>query len=252
MGFYYISLFSIFPLGIAWGVLGVVYWRVARAMRGKPYRLAVLGMVAALFLLAPLSEELWIAWNFGRACKDAGTFISRTVFVDGFYDDTTGWGPRQLAESKYTFMESRDILANRLIRVERTDAASRDHALAWYADNGPKEGRLKGPFVIEPISKDEQVVVAPNRIDAWRVMTIERPTARYQYRSRDHLPYSLKVVKHESVVVDSEGGELLGRQTIFGRYAPWFFIGLDAPVRLCYGTRPVKGLVYQNVLLPKG
>lgn len=118
MGFYYISIFSIVPLGIAYGVLALVYWGVVRATRGTRARRAILPIVGAVFLVLPISEELWIAWNFGQACKEAGTFIHKKVQVDGFYDDTTHWW-RQLAESKYQFVESRDNLYGTLWRVER-------------------------------------------------------------------------------------------------------------------------------------
>ena len=118
MGFYYFSIFSIVPLGIAYGMLFLVYWGIARLTRGIPGRKALLVVVGMVFLILPVAEELWIAWNFGQACKEAGTVITKRVNVDGFYDDTTHWW-RQLSEFKYQFVESRDNLYGTLWRVER-------------------------------------------------------------------------------------------------------------------------------------
>jgi hypothetical protein len=50
--------------------------------------------------------------------KDAGIFVYKTVEVEGFYDDTTHWW-RQLIESNYQFVESRDNTYGGLWRVER-------------------------------------------------------------------------------------------------------------------------------------
>ena len=60
-----------------------------------------------------------------------------------------------------------------------------------------------------------------------------------------------KVVKHDGTVTNSETKEILGRELEYGRHAPWFFIGLDAPIKICSGKRDVKGMLYENVLFPK-
>ena len=250
MSFYYVSLFSIVPPAVAWLVLGLLFWAIAKGTRRIPHRAAVLSVVGVILLLVPLSEEIWIAWNFGQACKDAGTFINKTVAVDGFYDDSAGWGPRQLSESKYRFVESRDLLHRRLLRVELADSASRDQALAVNGDAGARTDQASS-FIVRQVSEKEQIVVAPNRIDAWRVITIDKPTARYRYMSLSHIPYGHKIVAHEERVIDSETQEVLARARSFGRQAPWFFVGLDVPVKLCYGQRTVRGLLYSSVLMPK-
>lgn len=251
MGFYYISIFSIFLLGIVYAVLVLIFWGIARVTRGMPGRKTLLGIVGAVFLVLPVGEELWIAWNFGQACKEAGTFIFKKVQVDGFYDDTTGWGPRQLAESKYVFMESRDILKRRLLRVEPADDAARDRALTWYAEKIRGKQPVEGPFVVQPIRDKEQIVVAPNRIDAWRVSTIDRPTARYHYRTvGSHKPVAHQVKEFEDVVVDSQIGETIARRIDYARGANWFFIGLDRPTIFCKANRGRPILMYHEVLRP--
>ena len=250
MAFYPFSIPSYVPLAIAYAVMLLLYgffWWLSRAMKAR----AVVRVIAAfVLLLVPISEELWIAWNFGQACKDAGTFIGQTVEVDGFYDDTSGWGPRQLSESKYKFMESRDGLNRRLLRVEPADSGARDQALAWYDEKVRARQHVQGPFVVYQLSEKEQIVVAPNRASAWRVTTINHPSARYQYRLRSHVHVARKVVEHESIVIDTRDQSIIGREKIIGRYAPWFFIGLDAPQMQCVGKNHLPGLVYQHVLLP--
>jgi len=120
MRFYYWS-------GLSWLVLLPVY-------AGGLLALGILGWVLTktwkhawiliipllpVFAIWPWWEELHIAWNFGQLCKkDAGIFIYKTVEVDGFYDDTTHWW-RQLAESDYQFVESRERGPNVVWRVER-------------------------------------------------------------------------------------------------------------------------------------
>jgi hypothetical protein len=120
MRFYYISIFSILLLGLIYLIgTGVLTW-FGLWLR-KRWKRAWMLMVPLFLLLyaGPVAEEFWIAWNFGELCrKDAGLFIYKTVEVDGFYDDTTHWW-RQLAESNYQFVESRDNTYGGLWRVER-------------------------------------------------------------------------------------------------------------------------------------
>jgi len=120
MRFYYISIFSLMFLALIYLVgTGLLAW-FGFWLR-KRWKRAWMVMVPLFLLLyaAPVAEEFWIAWNFGQLCKkDAGIVIHKTVEVEGFYDDTTHWW-RQLAESKYQFMESRDNTYGGLFRVER-------------------------------------------------------------------------------------------------------------------------------------
>jgi hypothetical protein len=214
MGFYYGSLFSLIPLGIAYVAMALVFWGVAVGTRGIQRRRTVLVITALVLLVLPISEELWIAWNFGQACKQAGTFIHKKVAVDGFYDDTRS---THAGEPTQQAAESFDRSGYRFLEMK-----------------GPKGGVVH----IEKVN------------GRWRSTLLERPTARYQYQSRSHIPESRKVVKHESIVVDTHDQQAIGRETIFGRYAPWFFVGLDAPQMQCHGVHHVPGLVYKNVLLP--
>jgi hypothetical protein len=255
MAFYYFSLFSILPLGIAYGILALIFWGIAWGTRGIRRRGLILSAVGVVFLLLPISEELWIAWNFGQACKEAGTFIQRKVQVEGFYDDTAGWGPRQLAESKYQFMESRDVLHRRLLRVERTDDASRNRALAWYAEKNPSAEQSKDLYVVYPLNDKEQVVVSPNGMNAWRVTKLDRPTARYWYAVDQGERLSHKLDRQQATVTDKQSAEVIARYVRYSREAPWYFIGLDRPNLGC--DEPGGGphskrsfLIYREALTP--
>lgn len=189
-------------------------WVVVVGTRGVPGRPVLLSVTTLVLLISPISEELWIAWNFGKECKTAGTFIHKKIAVDGFYDDTrtTHAGPPTLQaiesfeQSGYRFLEMRG--REKFIRIEKLG-------------------------------------------DQWRPVVLDKPSAKYEYKSRSHIPTALKVVKHESTVLDRETGEVLAQELIFGRYAPWFFVGLDSPIKLCYGKRDVNGLLYTNALPPK-
>ncbi len=137
MRFYYISIFSILLLGLIYLIgTGLLTW-FGLWLR-KRWKRAWMLMVPLFLLLytGPVAEEFWIAWNFGQLCKkDAGIFINKTVEAEGFYDDTTHWW-RQLAESNYQFVESRDNTYGGLWRVERDGKEVRhfkiDHPTARY------------------------------------------------------------------------------------------------------------------------
>ena len=211
MDFYYFSVLSLIPLAIAYGILALVFYGVARASAGKRWRKALLLVLGTCFAVLPIAEELWIAWSFGQACKEAGTFIYKKVQVDGFYDDTTHWW-RQLSESQYQFVESRDNLDGTLWRVERTNKEIRH-------------------------------------------FKIDRPTTRYHFkRTYDLKLIGHKIKKDEHIVLNSETGEVLAKETIYTRQPNWFFIHLDRPVMFCptasERSQNVRRMLFENVLLP--
>lgn len=249
MRFYYASIFS----QAAWVIYCVIAvplaWALLRAVQGR-LTLVVAGVSAVVIACLPWTEEWWIAYNFDRLCrKDAGVFVYRTVSVDGFYDDTSGWGPRQLVEGnyKYKFVESRDILKPRLLRVEGADEKARNAALAWYSGQEKKEG----PYIVYPVSDKEQIVVSPDKASVWRFITIERPTARYQFKMIDYArQVSHRITRSEYVVLDTQTAEVLGRYVNYGRGPYWFFIHLDGGGMACRETGNKTSLIYRDVLLP--
>jgi hypothetical protein len=107
MIFYPFNLFSILLLGAAYGLLVFCFVFLVYVTRGMAARKALLGVIGGAFLVLPLAEELWVAWNFGQLCKEAGLSVNKTVEVDGFYDDTHSWSERRMNEAGYRFVEGR-------------------------------------------------------------------------------------------------------------------------------------------------
>ena len=187
MGFYYFSIFSLVPLGFAYGALALVFWGITRLMRNMPGRKVILAVVGMVFLVLPVAEELWIAWNFGQACKEAGTFITKRVTVEGFYDDTTHWW-RQLTDSKYQFVESREQATNKYWRVEREGDKLRHYSIAkptarYHFKKLHEHTKLshevkKFEYVVTDSERNEQIAreMTYARGANWFFIGLDRPT----------------------------------------------------------------------------
>ncbi len=189
MRFYYISIFSVLLLGLIYLVgTGLLTW-FGLWLR-KRWKKAWMVMVPLFLLLyaGPVAEEFWIAWNFDRFCKkDAGISIYKTVEVDGFYDDTTHWW-RQLAESDYQFVESRDNTYGGLWRVERNGRELRhfkiDQPSAQYRFSKPHSHTIVAhrinmfEYLVENVTSGE--VLGREKTYArgapWFFIGLDRPT----------------------------------------------------------------------------
>lgn len=180
---------------------------------------AVLIPVALVALIAPWADEVWIAWRFGQLCKDAGVHVYRTVEVDGFYDSTMRSGYELIKRHGYKYMEH------------------------------PSDPRTKVDYV--------------ERIDGeWKKTTLDRPRSRYIYQfadPRQEVPAGFKIEKTEWQVVDSQNGEIIGRETRFSRYPGWVqslwikYFGNGG--NTCEGAAPqpptLRHLLYHYVVIPK-
>ena len=202
MRFYYVSIFSILLLGLIYLIgTGLLTW-FGLWLR-KRWKRAWMLMVPLFLLLyaGPVAEEFWIAWNFGRLCKkDAGIFIYKTVDAEGFYDDTTHWW-RQLAESNYQFVESRDNTYGGLWRVERDGKEVRhfkiDHPtaryqhrrLAWHTPVSHEVKRFEN--VVIDIQANEVLgrYVDYYRGAPWFFIALDRPTIPCAETERDTRKY---------------------------------------------------------------
>jgi hypothetical protein len=256
MAFYYVSILSIVPLGIAYVILALIFAGIVVVTRGIRGRGFVLSFIAIGFLFLPVSEEIWIAWHFAQACKQAGTFIKKKVQVAGYYDGT-GTVTRIVGGPAYEFIESpeRDGTYR---RVERANEQERERALGWYAENHPGARPAPDAWITQPVSDRVQVVVEINTNYAWKVTKLDHPTARYQFRNTDPMngtPWGHKIIRSGSVVIDTQTNEEIARYTSFGRGAPWYFVGLNVPSFACDapGRWPsTKGtaLIYREALIP--
>jgi hypothetical protein len=258
MGFCYFSLFSLVPLGIAYGVLALIFVGVVLATRGTRARALIRTVAGVAFIFLPLSEELWIARNFAQACKEAGTFIYGKVHVEGFYDATMPSAIENIVSGRYWFIEQASEDGKGFERVERGSDELRGKALSWYAEGNPGKGRPESRSIIYPLNENERIVVSPNGMDAWRVTKLDQPTARHHFRNADPVdgtPWGYKIVRSGSVVIDTESREEIARYAGFGRRPPWFFIGLGVAPFACdspgdWPNTRSSGLVYRDALVP--
>ena len=256
MAFYPFSILSYIPLGIAYAVMLLFYgflWWFSSAMKARAAVRAVGGFVLLLF---PVSEELWIAWNFARACESAGTFVSKKVVVDGFYDGP-GASLELVRSGGYRFVEGprRD---GGVDRVTLGDKAFTDEALRRFDEQNKNSNGGDQDSIRVKLDSNTEALIYPKKGDSWRIERLDRPTARYHFRYADSgygTRWSHKILRIASVVVDTETKEEIARYVSFGRDAPWFFVGLDRPGFACDGpgrwpfTRGTR-LIYREALIP--
>ena len=207
-------------LASAYLLLAFAFWPIARIGYRSTWGKMCVPFVGIVFLLLPISQELWISWNFDQLCKGAGTFIHKSVTVDGYYDGTrtTHAGPPT------------------------------PQAIAAYEKSGYRFFEMKG----------REKFVRIEKIGAqWVARVLEHPTARYHFEKRyAHLDVSHGVRKFEWVVLDQSTGEELARETAFARDQNWYFIGLDRPRIFCevhgkYGGNLLR-TIPGAVLIPRG
>jgi hypothetical protein len=256
VAFYYTSLFSMVPLGIAYTLLAFLYMVVVFGTRGRPKRAITLTVVGALFLILPVSEELWIAWNFARACKQSGTVIHKTVQADGFYSEGAVDMTR-LVGLPFEFVESK-LSEGGYQRIERGQKQDFERAIAWYRET--RNGKSPGPkeWIKQPIDDQTTIVAELDTGHVWRITKLDRPTARYHFRKTDPMdgtPWGYKIGRSGSVVVDTKNNEEIARYTSFGRRPPWYFLGLSVPPYACdspgkWPNTDGSSLIYRNAIVP--
>lgn len=163
-------------------------------------RWTVITPLAFLVLALPVTDEVWITWHFNEYCKDAGVHVTRKVEVEGFYDDTgSGFGMKEGPITYAPASESFDKQGYRFYERKNLDV--------------PAE---KGVSHIEKINGQ------------WQIRILKEPTARYHFKhsyqprpQNTEEPLGLKIEKRERVVIDTETGETIGRETGFNRYPGW-------------------------------
>jgi hypothetical protein len=261
MGFYHFSfLGTALVLALGLGSAGA-FWLVWRGVLKRNISGKVFVASLPLFLLLPCSEELWIAYNFDRHCRqDAGIFVYKTVEVEGFFS-VSGAQLDLVRPGGYRFIESYSEKKGqgstpRTIRLEFGDAAFARKAIEKYErEFRPQKAADKDVLRVD-LDASTEALVYPKSGESWRITTIDHPSARYRYLwPHVDTPMSHKVDKIERVVSDSQTGDLLARETRYRRQAPWFYVGLDRPVMLCPapGAHPLSkyGSVFTLALKPK-
>lgn len=254
MRFYYFSLFSTLLWVVYCVVVIPLFWLVWSKLFGHKLTLRSATVSALVIATLPWTEELWIAFRFSQLCRgDAGVFINKVVTVDGFYDDTSAGSLGLVEPGGYKFVEGRN--RSGYVRVSMGDATFTQQALSRYRETNPQKDVGELNLVRVKLDERTEAIVYPKQGKSWRVVRLEHPTARYRYEEpHSHTPVAYQVTKIERTVVDSQSGEVLGRETKYSRGPHWFFIGLDAPRMLCPGPTdgpPVgAGSIYSAVLRP--
>lgn len=161
-------------------VLIFIVWPMTGVLQKLRWKWALLGPVALVLLAAPWAEEYWIARNFHEACQDAGVHVVKKVEVEGFYD-ATGGGYDLVNRYGYQFAEYPQLYGEKIERIDKTE-------------NGIKASVL------------------------------DRPSAKYHhqyayqptpYKTEERIDWKLE--KLGTVIVDSETGEIIGRDTKYRR-----------------------------------
>jgi hypothetical protein len=172
-----------------------------RRMTPSPWRWSLLALIPIVVVL-PFVDELWIAWNFERHCKEAGVTVVRKVEVDGFVNTTN---------TSVRFGGSTSI---------PTLVFSDAKALAEWDNVGY---RFK-----EQMLTDGGVWHIERYPDGVYGSTLDKPTGRYHYRyadPRQWVPVGYQINRMERQVFDSVTGEVIGRQITLERY-PGFIEGV--------------------------
>jgi len=159
---------------------------------------ALLALPTLVVLAAPWAEEAWISWHFAQACKDAGVKVYRQVEVEGYLDATTS--RRWRGNVKPGF---------------------------WEGTGSLKTSGLAGYSFTETILDDGSVLKVESYKNGRMATILDHPTARYHVVNAYHpapyiteAPIGWKLKKIERRVIDSQTGEILGRETYVKRTLP--------------------------------
>jgi len=255
MRFFYFSVFSMLLWSAYFVVVTALIWLVWTKLFNRKFTARFATISALLVAVLPWTEEFWIAYNFDSLCrKDAGVFINKVAEVDGYYNDT-GTVTRIVDGPLYKFIESPDG-HGKYRRVERATDEEKARALAWYSEKNPGKTLKDNEWAVQPVNDAVQVVVEQGTEFAWRVTTLDQPTARYQYKRTmaSGTSVAYRITRSEDVVLDNKTGELIGRITDYGRDPYWFYISLGTPTISCEetlaGIRKYGSLIYRAVLQP--
>ncbi|MCW8962773.1 MAG: hypothetical protein OQL16_03175 [Gammaproteobacteria bacterium] len=165
----------------------VLIWQGIRSWRGAKIIIASLGLIV---LALPWVEEIWIAYHFNEACKDAGVHVVKQVEVDGYYD-ATGSGPIEEG-----YIDSSQAIA----AYEKSGFRFIEYKLGY-----------RKPGKVSRVEKQDN--------GKWLLTIHDRPTAQYHYRhTYNHEVVGYQLKKHERDIYDSAKNKVIGRDTAYARY----------------------------------
>jgi len=215
--------FSPFGLIIASPFYVLALWLLSRAWRrlGNSHWRWIAVVLVPVVVVLPFADELWIAWHFQQACKDAGIHVMRKAEVAGFYDDTMPSGYEILENYGFRFMEHQSS----------TQKGKVDHL-----ERSPQG--IVTTTIDKPTAQYHYKFEDPHR----------------------EAQVGLKMEKRVTQIVDITTKEVIARKTNFSRY-PGFIEGLwmhflSRGQTTC--ARPLDdhehkvptGMLYEHVLVP--
>lgn len=163
----------------------IFLWKKIRRFR---YRWLLFISLILLIIVLPVSDELWISYNFYEVCKDSGVHVKRKIEVEGYYNETGGG------------IDTPGVVKG----FKETDFSFVERLIGYNPEAKP----LKVSHV-EKVNGE------------WFVTILDHPSARYHYRyedSRVWVPIGFQLYKNEMQIIDSETGEIVSRETSFSRY----------------------------------
>jgi hypothetical protein len=225
MSNYMISPIGIIIIAIYSGLICLVFWGLGCLLARWRWRWVLLAPPALILLFLPWIEEAWISWHFNKECQDAGVKVYRQVEVEGY-----------ALNEKYT--ERSSVSTGPLFKQnpsQQTDFEKEGYRFKEYllTDGSARHLEREG----------EQVVVSIR----------DKPEARYYYeyaylkrKYQIEEPIGWKLQKIERRVIDSQTGEILGRNTKIIRILPTheaLIAGLFGPPIVMCPSRDVKPYV---------
>lgn len=238
MSAYMISPFGVVIIGVysalVLALIGLPMWRFLR--RWSWWRYPTLLVVLPL-LAAPWAEEVWIANNFERLCRDAGVKVYRQVEADGFVDAT--------------YIKERPTGEMNVFKLLYDDPQK----LAEFDRSGLK--------FRETLYLDGSVWHVERRADGVYGALLGKPNGRYFLSSPNvHSAVGWQLQKTDDRLEDRTTGELLAQELRFTRgpsMAEGLWLQYFGPVgKGCKGPlgEPEKskriGLLYKYALIRKG
>ncbi|MEO7726199.1 MAG: hypothetical protein ABIS45_03030 [Burkholderiales bacterium] len=203
----------------AYAVLAIIFCLIVGISRDRNGRLLLLLATGLLFAAVPFAEEVWIAWNFAKACNGAGTFINKTVQADGYYDGTAAVlglvrpGAFKFVEAPYK---------KGLTRITSGDADFVREVLKRYQQENPAADMAQLKFIQMSMDDRTEALVFPGTNASWRFTRIDQPTARYWFKAVRDVAVAYKVTLLQTTLTDTQSDEIIARYVRYYRQPPWF------------------------------
>lgn len=187
------------PILLLWLPFSVWLLRkINLSLKPGPRKWTVLGMLGLVMVAIPVGDDLYIQWRFNRLCRDAGMHFEKKIAVDGFLDETATGPGLAGPVTDPQMIESREQSGFRFL--ER------------------RAGYVPGNYGTQPTRYSHVEKIH----GAWEVSILDQPTARYHYKATSrHERTAFRISKYEDVILDAQFDRVVGRRTIYTRYAGW-------------------------------